>query len=342
MMSHLTGTSSEGALKVSVVVPVRDEEHSIRVLLDGLLKQTLPPDEIVITDGGSADKTRSIIDGYVRNGAPVKLITENDSLPGRSRNLAAAEARNAWIAFIDAGIEPSPGWLAALSEKTNGADVVYGSYEPVTDSFFRECAAIAYVSPATMTKEGPVRPPSIASALMRKTVWETVGGFPENLRSAEDLLFMRKIAQSQFTVRRAPEAVVYWTIQPNLPATFKRFMAYSRNNIRAGLFAEWQRMIFIYYALIAFSAIAYLAFGLAGFLGPPILWLLFLITRGLKALHRNRSGYPASYARNFARICLLVPIFAVLDAAAIIGSIGWLLGDKLHLTQTGEPDVARE
>ena len=44
-------------MKVSVVVPVRDEEHSIRELLDSLLRQTHPPDQIVITDGGSVDAT---------------------------------------------------------------------------------------------------------------------------------------------------------------------------------------------------------------------------------------------------------------------------------------------
>jgi glycosyltransferase involved in cell wall biosynthesis len=31
-------------MKVSIVVPVRDEEHSIRELLDSLLAQTRPPD----------------------------------------------------------------------------------------------------------------------------------------------------------------------------------------------------------------------------------------------------------------------------------------------------------
>ena len=41
--------------RISVVVPVRDEEDSIRDLLESLLAQTRPPDEIVITDGGSID-----------------------------------------------------------------------------------------------------------------------------------------------------------------------------------------------------------------------------------------------------------------------------------------------
>src|SRR5256714_12035576 len=167
--------SSADLLKISVVVPVRDEEKSIRALLDGLLGQTLPPNEIVITDGGSVDRTRAIIEEFIQRGAPVRLLTDNDSLPGRSRNIGVRNARNDWIAFIDAGIRPTTDWLQALADKVinqSDAEVVYGSYEPITDSFFEECAAIAYIPPPTATDEGPVRPYSIVSSLMPRKAWE--------------------------------------------------------------------------------------------------------------------------------------------------------------------------
>ncbi len=77
-------------MKVSVIVPVRDEENSIRELLDSLLAQTRPPDEIVITDGGSVDATPQIIEEYIRKGAPVRLMRERASLPGRGRNVGAS------------------------------------------------------------------------------------------------------------------------------------------------------------------------------------------------------------------------------------------------------------
>ena len=69
-------------MKVSVIVPVRDEEDSIRTLLDGLLNQSRKPDEIVITDGGSTDSTTDIISGYILQGAPIKLIVTKMALPG--------------------------------------------------------------------------------------------------------------------------------------------------------------------------------------------------------------------------------------------------------------------
>jgi glycosyltransferase involved in cell wall biosynthesis len=343
-VEHSDKPSSSGTIEISVVIPVRDEEDSVRALLEGLLSQTLPPIEIVITDSGSIDATREIVEEFIRGGAPVKLIREKAALPGRGRNVAVAHSRCDWIAFIDAGNTPAPDWLAGLAQKVSdgsAVDVVYGTYEPVVDSFFKECAVIAYVPPPFESDGGFVRPCSIVSALMRRKVWETAGGFPEHLRSAEDLLFMREVERAKFKIVRTAGATVYWSIQPNLWRTFKRFVAYARNNIRAGLFAEWQAPIFLRYALIAASIVPAFFLSSRWLFVPPVLWLLFMILRATKALRRNRKSYPASYARNLARLCLLIPIIATLDAAAFIGSINWLLGDKLRLTGSRGQDESR-
>lgn len=332
-MLYSDNPSSTNAIEISVVIPALNEQDSIRRLLEDVLSQTLKPAEIVIADGGSIDKTREIIEEFITAGAPIKLIRTTKSMPGRARNLAVAESRCQWIAFTDAGITLMPDWLEALTTKAQekSADVVYGTYEPIIDSFFTECAAIAYVPPPFEGDSGPVRPRSIVSALMRRQAWETAGGFPEHLRSAEDLLFMNQVEQSGFTTARSSRAKVYWHIQPSLGRTFKRFVEYSRNNIRAGLFAEWQRTIFVYYALIAATSLSVIFLGLRGLFLPPAVWVLLLIARATKTLYQNRKAYPAGFGRNLSRLVGLVPIIATLDAAAFIGSVNWLLRDKLGL-----------
>jgi len=322
-------------IKISVVVPVRNEEESVRALIGGLIAQTLPPAEIVITDGGSTDSTTDVIEEFITNGAPVTLIREQASLPGRARNIAARHCRNDWIAFTDAGNRLAPGWLASLAEKVGNdatTDVVYGVYEPVVDTFFKECAAIAYVPPKSATPDGWVRPRSIVSALMRRHVWATVGGFPEHLRSAEDLLFMNKIEAAGFRVARAPTALVHWEIQPTLWRTFKRFVVYSRNNLRAGLWRQWQAAIFRRYLLIGITAIPAIFFGIRWLAIPLILWLALMLGRGVKALRQNRQTYPAGPVRNAFRLLLLMPIIFALDLAAFAGTLWWFVFDKLHLS----------
>jgi glycosyltransferase involved in cell wall biosynthesis len=331
---HSDNPSSTNAFEISVVIPALNEEASIRRLLEDVLGQTLKPAEIVITDGGSTDKTREIIEEFITAGAPVRLIRVSKSMPGRARNLAAEEVRTDWIAFTDAGITLAPDWLEALTARAGetAADVVYGTYDPIIESFFTECAAIAYVSPPRESDGELVRPRSIVSALMRRQAWKTVGGFPEHLRSAEDLLFMNNVEQAGFITARTAKAHAYWHIQPNFWLTFKRFIEYSRNNIRAGLFAEWQRTIFLYYGLIAATTLSVFFVGIRGLFIPPVVWALFLSARAAKTLYQNRKTYPAGFGRNLLRLLLLTPIIATLDAAALLGSVNWLLRDKLGLS----------
>lgn len=320
-------------MNVSVIVPVRDEEDSIRELLDSLLAQTHPPDEIVITDGGSVDATPQIIEGYRLNGAPVKLIRAGAALPGRGRNLAAAEARFEWLAFTDGGIRLAKDWLEALLAKAaedESTDVVYGHVEPVTDTFFTECAAIAYVPPPKPQEDIVARPRFIASSLVRREAWAKVKGFPENLRSAEDLIFMERLEQAGYRAVFEPRAQVYWRLRSTLSSTFKRFLVYSLNNIRAGLFNQWQARILFRYAMLLAVLVAVLIIEPSWFWLPIALWVLMLIARAIVSIWRNRKCYPASFLHNFRRVCVVVAILAVLDAAAIIGWIQWVFVDAFR------------
>jgi len=320
-------------MKVSVIVPVRDEEDSIRELLDSLLAQTHPPDEIVITDGGSVDATPQIIDEYRLSGAPVKLIRAGAALPGRGRNLAAAEARYEWLAFTDGGIRLAKDWLEALVLKASedeSTDIVYGHVEPVTDTFFTECAAIAYVPPPKPQEDVVSRPRFIASSLLRREAWAKVKGFPENLRSAEDLLFMDRLEKAGYRAVFEPRAHVYWRLRLTLTSTFKRFLVYSLNNIRAGLFNQWQARILFRYAMLLLIFIAVMIVDPKWFWLALVLWLLMLVARAIVSIWRNRNCYPGSVGRNVRRVLMVTAILAVLDAAAIIGWLQWLFLDAFR------------
>ncbi len=321
-------------VKISVIVPVRNEEQTIGQLLNGLTSQTLTPAEIVITDGGSSDRTVALISEHDQSLVPISLIREGSALPGRARNLAAARAANDWLAFIDAGITPEPDWLESLARHAesqsnqDAVDVVYGTYEPVTDSLFKLCAVMAYVAPPYEIEGQLIRPCSVASALMKRSVWKQVDGFPEDLRSAEDLLFMRKIEGAGFKIARAPSALVHWQVEATAWRTFKRFIRYARNNMRAGLWSEWQAPLFRRYGWLFLAALPAVILGLRWLLVPATLWLLLLSARALVALKRNRIRYPAGVGDYLLRFLVLTPLLALLDVATIIGTLQWVVTDN--------------
>src|SRR5260370_7922796 len=95
-------------MKSSVIIPVRNEEGSIRALLDSLLNQTLKPTEIVITDGGSTDSTAAIISEDAKREVPIRILTEPGALPGRAGNLPAAPPAHACLPFPHSRPTPHP------------------------------------------------------------------------------------------------------------------------------------------------------------------------------------------------------------------------------------------
>jgi hypothetical protein len=157
-----------------------------------------------------------------------------------------------------------------------------------------------------------------------------VKGFPENLRSAEDLLFMDRLEKAGYRAVFEPRALVYWRLRSSLTSTFKRFLVYSLNNIRAGLFNQWQARILFRYAMLLLIGVVVVVINPAWFWVPFALWLLLLVARAIVSIWRNRNCYPGSFIRNVRRAVMVIAIITVLDAAAIIGWLQWLFLDAFR------------
>jgi membrane protein DedA with SNARE-associated domain len=87
--------------------------------------------------------------------------------------------------------------------------------------------------------------------------------------------------------------------------------------------------------LLAITATPAIFLGLRWLLVTAGFWLILMATRGVIAIRRNRHSYPAGIARNALRLFLLVPIIGTLDAAALLGSVNWLLFDRDLTTTQG-------
>ena len=313
-------------VSLSVIIPVKNEEASIERLLYSLLEQTLTPAEIVITDGGSQDRTREIIRRFQTiSSVPIVLIETDQAFPGRGRNLAIARATNEWVACIDGGVVPRQDWLQELvktARREPDAKIVYGKYEPLTNSYFTECAAITYL-PASDAKTR-----FIASSLLQRSAWKTAGGFPEDLRSAEDLLFFRRLDNAGVQAAYSDEAVVTWELQPSARSTFRRFAIYSRSNLKAGLAGEWQFNVMRFYAVLLGLFVIGLRWYWPVLLLPPVLILL-------RAERRIWNWFRVKAPRRLwrellspRRVLLVAGINLLIDLAMFYGTLKWLLYDR--------------
>ncbi|MGC4812586.1 glycosyltransferase [Micromonospora sp. DT228] len=106
--SDSAGAGPARAPKVSIVVPVHNEEETIGPCLDAALRQTTPADEIIVVDNASTDATRARLAGYTDR---VVLLTEPrlGVLAARNRGLMAATGDV--IGRIDADTRLPPYWV---------------------------------------------------------------------------------------------------------------------------------------------------------------------------------------------------------------------------------------
>jgi glycosyltransferase involved in cell wall biosynthesis len=321
--------------EVSVIVPAKDEEQSIIALLEALAAQTHRPGEVIVADGGSADRTRELVrDFAARAPFPVTLVETERGLPGRNRNLAIASAAREWIACVDAGCVPRPDWLEKLvgaARLNPQARVVYGQYEALADDFFTRCAAVTYVpAPGEAVR-------STASCMLHRSAWELAGRFREDLRSAEDLLFFRALDRARVHTTHAPDAFVAWELRPTLASTFRKFTIYARNNMRAGLGREWQRGVARFYAVLLALLVAGLFFRPL-LLAPPLL-LLLRGARRVWAWHaRDEARARAAALFNLPRVLVVTWINFVIDVAMFYGTFQWFVHDRAGVPE-GETEA---
>lgn len=313
--------------KVSVVIPVKNEEDSLDILLTSIFNQRRKPDEVVIVDANSSDSSKDIVKRYVDKGVPINLLEIGDAYPGTARNAGVKKAKYQIIAFTDAGIKLTPQWLEKLIEpieRNPDVDVVYGSYAPMVDSFFRECASIAYVAPPIYREGRYFRTHYVASSLVKKEVWASVGGFP-GFRAGEDMIFVKRICEKGYNIAYSPDALVYWQIQPDLKNTLKRFINYSKHDLIAGRARDWHFGVVRMYLvgiLFIILAILHMPFWLI------LLGILFLARISKLILTKTRSNLKLKYFMPKRFICISCLVFLI-DMAVFLGIFLWLKEKKL-------------
>ncbi len=312
----------ESFLKVSLILPMRNEEDSLEKLVDSIEHQTFQPDEVILVDGGSTDKTVEVFQKLCSRKPIYKLIKTGRATPGKGRNIGIEAARNEWIALTDAGITLDKNWLAELVKiaEKNAVDAVYGDFSPVRNCFFEKLAIFAYVAPL---KKIGIRTRFIASSLIKKSVWQKVGGFPD-LRAAEDLMFMEKVDEAGFKTASAPAAMVYWQLRPNLQSTFKKFVLYSKHNVWINRQWDWHYGIARQYLLL-------IPFGILAFLHSPWWFLViigWLFVRTAKGILRHR--YEFGWMVVFNPIVFFGTMFLILtiDLATFIGRVQAIIYKK--------------
>ena len=173
--------------KVSVVIPTYDRFETLPRSLDSVINQTFSDWELIVVDDGSTDGTDEMI---LRDYPAVRLHRQENAGVSAARNAGVALAAGEWIAFLDS----DDAWLPEKLERQlshlakepelrlshteeiwirNGKRVNQPKeYAKSGGAIYRRCLPLCCICPS--------------SALIRRDLFDEIGGFDETFAVCED------------------------------------------------------------------------------------------------------------------------------------------------------------
>ena len=97
-------------LTISVIIPTYNRAHVVGRAVRSALAETLPGDEILVVDDGSADGTEGVIREF--NHPRIRFIRQANAGAGAARNRGTQEAGKDLVAYLDSDDEWLPGKIA--------------------------------------------------------------------------------------------------------------------------------------------------------------------------------------------------------------------------------------
>jgi len=179
-------------MTISVVIPAYNEEQLLPKTLASLAQLDRKPDEIIVVDASSTDKTKEVAE---KAGAIV--ITVPKSTIGFSRQKGLEKATCDIVAFTDADALLPPDWLNRIERalSTSGVVAYFGGFHvfdgPPMYQFF-----INFIQPFwNVVLFTLFRMPMATGqnmAFYRKLALDA-GGFPPEFKMAEDIEIARRM-----------------------------------------------------------------------------------------------------------------------------------------------------
>lgn len=87
---------------VSVIMPAYNAENFLSDSINSVLAQTFRNWELIITDDGSIDNTKAVIESFCTKDVRIKYLYQENGGQGKARNLGLSTSKGKYIAFLDA------------------------------------------------------------------------------------------------------------------------------------------------------------------------------------------------------------------------------------------------
>lgn len=194
---------------VSVIIPVFNGASFITEAIKSVWAQKYEPLEIIVVDDGSTDGTAEIVKTVKGN---IRYFHQKKSGVAAARNKGIQHAKGELIAFIDADDIWEDNKLSLQSDllhQNPAADIIYG-FLLVTQMIPTD-----ELKQINLENEKGLFATQLGSLLVRRTVFDKVGGFDEEMTVAEDLDWINRVREAGIHILAHKDIVQFYRMHQN-------------------------------------------------------------------------------------------------------------------------------
>lgn len=283
-------------IEISFIIPSYNEAKYIGNCLKSILCQEVSHNlfELIVVDNESSDCTTEIATSF---GAHVLINKKRGA--ASSRNMGALYAKGRFIAFIDADCILDSLWLAHMLKHISSPCVVASAARatPITEgmTWVEKGWANIFVCKSSCQKREFTSVTSLGSSnmLIKKNIFEVVGGFDESLLSCEDYDLSQRLIKIGTLLIDEQIKVTHLRESKTLLELFDREVARGTYSLRCFIKNEFSLIelpsiavpficITLIIAFVVFFTMEEYLFSFVLFLCLISIPLLYLIRSGLK------------------------------------------------------------
>lgn len=222
-------------MKISIITITYNSEATLADTIESVVKQTYPDIEYIIVDGGSSDRTLSIVESYKNNIS--KVVSEKDHGLYDALNKGIAMATGDVIGIIHSDdFYTANDVIARIANaiSESGADAAYADLYYVdkndTNTIFRKWKSGSYKHGMFLNGWMPPHPTFFA----KKECYEKFGSFNLSLVSAADYeLMLRFIHKHRIKLAYLPEFIIKMRVGGKSNVSLKNRIRANREDRKA-------------------------------------------------------------------------------------------------------------
>ncbi|NKI76218.1 glycosyltransferase family 2 protein, partial [Dickeya sp. CFBP 2040] len=186
--------------KISVVIPAYNAEKTLTDALVSVVKQSGDFDfEVIVVNDGSLDSTSSVaIDSARALGIKITLIEQENKGVATARNVGVEKSTGDYIAFLDA----DDIWMPTKTQEQmnfllrNNFGMIGGNFRELNANFKKLKTISESIKEVTFSNLLIKHYFQPSCVIIKKAIFELVGGFEDGMTHAEEGLLFYKICYS--------------------------------------------------------------------------------------------------------------------------------------------------